>query len=208
MCFAPRCPRPASKTKWRYPDGVTYGALAIGSLLVGAGVVVGVAIGRSSVERPPERSAARRRIHEVAERAPVARPTAFAEPPAAPPSEVSAPEPLAFVPPPGLAPPPPGTPSPVPSQQGLPSPAPSPPPPVVMSSPQPMGTPSPQDTTPSRGRVFNGASITSSSFDQEDVTDREVTRSSWDDADRAPDEPLTRSSFDDQDVTDHHPTGP
>jgi hypothetical protein len=44
----------------------------------------------------------------------------------------------------------------------------------------------------SQGRVFNTTSVVVSSFDEEDVTNRSITR----------------SSFDDTATVNHHPTGP
>jgi hypothetical protein len=44
----------------------------------------------------------------------------------------------------------------------------------------------------SQGRVFNQNAVIESSFDEQDVVNREVTR----------------SSFDDQDLVNDHPTGP
>jgi hypothetical protein len=188
---------------------VTYGALALGSLLVGSGLAAGVAIGRSSSEHPTEKPIARRAVlHEL--ESPTSsppRPYVATVPEPAPTSfEEELPAPPVVVAPPPAAPAPAGAPPAAPAPAAPPA-----PPPPVATAPPPETVPPPPavgEANMSGGRVFNGNSITSSSFDQEDVTNRELTRSSFDDADRAPDVPLTRSSFDDQDVMDHHPTGP
>jgi hypothetical protein len=48
-----------------------------------------------------------------------------------------------------------------------------------------------------QGRVFDDNQVTSSSFDEEDVSEYSVV----------PDREVTSSSFDDQDKLDDHPTG-
>jgi hypothetical protein len=71
--------------------------------------------------------------------------------------------------------------------------------------PAPEAAPPPPDPNLVRqGRVFNERDITSSSWDDEDVSEYSVV------PDRVvvPDREVTRSTFDDQDLENDHPTGP
>jgi hypothetical protein len=75
------------------------------------------------------------------------------------------------------------------------------PPPAPQAAPPP---PAPDPNLVRQGRVFNDSNITSSSWDEEDVSEYSVV------PDRAvvPDREVTRSSFDVQDLENDHPTGP
>jgi hypothetical protein len=176
--------------------------LALGSLLIGAALVLGVLIGRATVSpssRQPagEPSAPSTRFHEeLTDTTPLAAP--FAEELSAPPpAQSEAPEPAVTAALPSAARPPvkPAAPAPPPAAApAAPAPAPVTPPAATAAA----AAPPPDPGLVSQGRVFTGDSITSSSFDDEDVTEY----------DPVPDHEVTRSSFDDDDRVDSHPTGP
>ena len=174
--------------------------LALGSLLVGAGLLAGLLIGRSTVPsarnpapEPPDTST---RFHqELTDTTPLGAAPQIEDLPAAPPAQSETPQPAVTAPLASVAAPPakPAAPAPPPAA----APAPAAPAPVT----RPEAAPAPPPPDPglvSQGRVFNGDSITSSSFDEADVTEY----------DPVPDHEVTRSSFDDEDRVDSHPTGP
>jgi hypothetical protein len=169
----------------------------LGSLLIGAGLLAGVWIGRSSVSKPLEpvddepSLASTRNVEELTETLPVAP----ADEPAAPPTVGVAERPPATAPvvtaaPPVAAPP---APAPPPVAPAPAEPAPVEPAPAVATP----AVPAPDPSLVSQGRVFNRDSVTSSSFDEQDVTEY----------DPVPDHEVTSSSFDDDDRVDLHPTG-
>jgi hypothetical protein len=175
---------------------------ALGSLLIGAGLL-GVVIGRSSVSRsgaddnaPPV--ASKRVADELTDTTPVAAP---------PPEEMPPPALVAEPAPPTLTAPlfttiaPPAkraAPAAPPTPAAPPAPPPAEPPPAVAKVAEPPTPPWSDPDLVQQGRVFNANSITSSSFDEEDVTEYDLV----------PDHEVTRSSFDDEDRRDSHPTGP
>jgi hypothetical protein len=171
-----------------------------GSILVGAGLLAGVVIGRftrSRGESPEELPLASSRFtEELTDTTPVAAPAPepelpAAEVPAAPPGPTITPAPpsAAAAPDAGAAPP-----------AAEPPPSPEPAPPVVVAPAADAGA-APPERDPylvRQGRVFDDDQVTSSSWDEEDVSEYSVV----------PDREVTSSSFDDQDKVNEHPTGP
>jgi hypothetical protein len=177
--------------------------IALGSLLVGAGLFAGVLIGRSS--RPsgaglddPSWSSSRFG-HELTDTTPGA----------AAPGEETAPPPVAeepaMAPPPAprvAAPPAAAAAAPVaPAPAEAPAPAAAapaePPAPEAALAVAPPAPPPPDPYLVRQGRVFNDEEITGSTWDVEDVSEYSVV----------PDREVTRSSFDDEDRSNYHPTG-
>jgi hypothetical protein len=198
---------------------------ALGSILVGAGLLVGLAIGKSSrgpAEAPEEPAPASSRFTgELTETTPAAAPPPAAE---IAPAPAPAPPP-ATAPPPAMAPPvtaPIVTPASSPARApGSPDAgavaaapdagavaaapdagaAPEPTPPASAAAAPDAGAAPPPEPDPylvRQGRVFEDDQITSSSWDEADVSEYSVV----------PDREVTRSTFDDQDKIDEHPTGP
>jgi hypothetical protein len=175
--------------------------LALGSILVGFGLVVGIGVGRSTKhteEAAQEPSLASSRFAgELTDTTPVA---------AVP---VPEPEPASMAappPPPAAAPTAPivtAAPKPAPVAAAAPD-APAPPvaepePPAPPATPEAVVAepPPPDPNLVRQGRAFDNNEITSSSFDDEDVSEYSVV----------PDHEVTRSSFDDADRANEHPTG-
>jgi hypothetical protein len=172
-------------------------ALALGSLLIGVGSL-GVVLGRSSVNRSPVVDendappvASTRVADELTDTTPLA-----AVPPEEPPAPIVEPAPAFTAPLVTTAAPPP-----VPPAAPAPAPAAPPPAPAVVAPPPVLATPiAPAPPAPGlvqQGRFFDANAITSSSFDEDDVTEY----------DPVPDHEVTSSSFDDADRRDSHPTG-
>src|SRR5882672_7099596 len=167
--------------------------LVLASALVGVGLVgVGVLIGRSTapaLRRPDDEppAASTRFRGELTDTTPLAEEV----PPPPAQSEMLEPAvtaPVASAAPPSVKPAAPAPPPPAasaPAAAIAPAPASS-----LVATPATAPPPFLDPGLVSQGRVFNGESITSSSFDEEDVTeydpvpDHEVTRSSFDDEDR------------------------
>jgi hypothetical protein len=176
--------------------------IALGSLLVGGGLVAGLLIGRATVPRTrnlaAEPPASSTRFHqELTDTTPLAA-LPVEEPPAVPPTPSETRQPASTAPLAGVAPAPAKPAAPAPAPAAPPAPAPAP---VTPPAAAPEAEPAPPPPDPglvSQGRVFNGDSVTSSSFDEADVTEY----------DPVPDHEVTRSSFDDEDRADSHPTGP
>jgi hypothetical protein len=178
---------------------------ALGSVLVLAALIVGVAIGRStkresgSDEEPSLASS--RFTDELTDTVPSA--AAPAPEPEILPVEVTAPRPAPAAPIVSPAP----RPLPAPARAAAPDAgavAPPEPAPVAEPAPPPAATPAAVPAPPPpdpylvrQGRAFDDGQITSSSWDEEDVSEYSVV----------PDREVTRSSFDDQDKVDDHPTG-
>lgn len=176
--------------------------LALSSVLVVAGLVVGVAIGRSTKHEPAQEDeepalASSRFTEELTDTTPIA--AVPAPEPAPPPAAPVAPPPEAVAP--VVTPAPPPAPAPAPAAPAAV--APPPPPPVVEAPPAPALAPAAPPPPPPdpylvrQGRLFDDHQITGSSFDESDVSEYSVV----------PDREVTRSSFDDQDKVDDHPTG-
>jgi len=172
--------------------------MALGSLLIGVGSL-GVVIGRSSVDAPPAVEddappvASTRVVDELTDTTPLA-----ALPPEEPPAPMAEPAPVLTAPLVTTAAPPP-----VPPAAAAPVPAAPPPAPAVVAPAPVFATPvappppAPDPGLVQQGRMFNTNAITSSSFDEEDVTEY----------DPVPDHEVTSSSFDEEDRRDSHPTG-
>jgi hypothetical protein len=178
----------------------------LGSVLVAAGLLAGVAIGRSTkstksnptdvaVEPSPEPARFEGELTDTTPPPP---------PPAAEPE--FPPEPLA---PPATAPPvtapvvtPAAKPAPPAADVAAAPPAaaapalPAEPPPPAAPAAAPLQEPDPYLVR--QGRLFDDNQITGSSFDESDVSEYSVIPDRGD---------ITTSSFDDQDKVDEHPTG-
>jgi hypothetical protein len=174
--------------------------LALGSILVAAGLSVGVAIGRSSKHAEPDDElplASTRFTEELTDTTPAAAELGgeiIAPPPAPPlPRAPARPVPAPTArPAPGAA----GAAAPTIPDAGAP-PAEEPPAPQPPDAAAAAPMPEPDPYLVRLGRVFDDNQITSSSWDEDDVSEYSVV----------PDREVTSSSFDDQDKIDEHPTG-
>jgi len=178
--------------------------VALGASLIGAGLLAGVLIGRSSVSRPTDDEAragddeepalaSSRSVEGFVDTTPLA-----AEPEAQPPAVAAPAEPAPAVTAPLVTPAPAPKAAPAPAAPKAPAPAPAAEPNSTPATPAASPpAPPPDPRLVSQGRVFNDDAITSSSFDDEDVSEYDVV----------PDHEVTRSSFDDEDRVDRHPTG-
>lgn len=177
--------------------------IALGSALIGVGLLAGLAIGRSGKSAPaPSKdlpvASSSRFTGELTDTTPAAAPPSSVEEVPAPPRaarQITAPvvtaapraaRPAAAAPPPDAGAPPPQ----------IAEPAPPPPEPEAVT-PVPVEPP-PDPALVQRGRVFRNSEVTSSSFDEEDVSEYSVV----------PDHEVTTSGFDDADRVNEHPTGP
>ena len=174
--------------------------LAVGSLLIGVGLL-GVVIGRSSVDPPPVVDendappvASTRVADELTDTTPLA-----ALPPEEPPAPVAEAAPALTAPlvttaaPPAKPPVPPAAPAPTPAAPAPVVAAPAP----VFATPVAPPALAPDPGLVQQGRFFDTNAITSSSFDEEDVTEY----------DPVPDHEVTSSIFDEEDRRESHPTG-
>jgi hypothetical protein len=173
--------------------------IALGSALIGIGLLGGLVIGRSGKSPPPPSVAlpaasSSRFTEELTDTTPTAVPAPPVEEAPAPPRQVTAPvvTPAPRAAKPVAAPP---------ADAGAPPPqaaAPEPPPPEPAAAPPVPVEPPPDPALVQQGRVFKNSEITRSSFDDDDVSEYSVV----------PDHEVTSSSFDDDDRVNEHPTGP
>jgi hypothetical protein len=185
---------------------VTVRALALGSGLIGVGVIAGVLIARPTARPSTESEApsaqAQGQGQQVDDEAPsrgrfageltdttLGAAVAAEAPPAAQAPQTAAPAVTPAPAAPSAADPAPAAPPPEPA-----------PPAAAAAPPAPAAPPEPPPPDPylvRQGRAFDDAQITSSTFDEEDVSEYSVV----------PDREVTRSTFDDTDHVDEHPTG-